>query len=119
LKRDQKFTLINLALHIGAVSPTVWLIIALLLHKLGPNPIQTLEQRSGDTALVLLLLTLACTPIRLLTGFSFINRFRRTLGLYTFGYAVIHLLLFVGLDYGSPGWNSGPSCCRNAISGLA
>lgn len=100
MKRDRLYLSLNIAVQVAAVVPAVWLGVALLLNKLGPNPIQTLEQRSGDIALIMLLITLACTPLRLLTGYTPINRLRRTIGLYTFGYAALHVLLFVGLDYG-------------------
>jgi sulfoxide reductase heme-binding subunit YedZ len=54
---------------------------------------------SGRTALTLLTLTLACTPIHTLLGFRQVLRVRRALGLYSFAYAVLHLFVFVGLDY--------------------
>ena len=86
--------------HVAALMPLIWLITSLLIHGGGPNPIQYLEKRSGDYALVLLLASLACTPLRLLSGYSQFTRFRRPLGLYAFAYAAVHFLLFVGLDYG-------------------
>ncbi len=100
MKRNKLYPILNIAVQLAALTPAVWLGGRLILNKLGPNPIQTLEQRSGDIALILLLVTLACTPARLISGYSPINRLRRTLGLYSFGYAAVHLLLFVGLDYG-------------------
>lgn len=63
------------------------------------NPIQTLEKRSGDIALVLLLASLACTPLRLITRKPVFARLRRPLGLYAFAYAGIHFLVFIALDY--------------------
>lgn len=100
MKRDRLYPILNIFTQVAAATPALWLGGLMVFNKLGPNPIQTLEQRSGDIALILLLVTLACTPARLLTGYVPLNRLRRTLGLYTFGYAAIHLLLFVGLDYG-------------------
>ncbi len=90
----------RVAVHIGALLPLLWLLFAALTKRMTANPVQYLEQRSGDVALILLLITLACTPARLLTKYVPLNRLRRTLGLYTFGYAATHLLLFIGLDYG-------------------
>jgi methionine sulfoxide reductase heme-binding subunit len=49
---------------------------------------------------VLLILSLACTPLNLIFGWSWVFPIRRLLGLYAFLYAAIHLLIFVGLDYG-------------------
>lgn len=100
MKRDRLYPILNVLVQVAAITPALWLAASMALNKLGPNPIQTLEQRSGDVALILLLITLACTPVRLFTGYVPINRLRRTLGLYTFGYAAVHLLLFIGLDYG-------------------
>lgn len=100
MKRDRLCLTLNILIQVAAITPGLWLAASMALGKLGPNPIQTLEQRSGDVALILLLITLACTPVRLFTGYVPLNRLRRTLGLYTFGYAAVHLLLFIGLDYG-------------------
>jgi len=91
---------VNLLVHLAALFPAIWLIIALALQRTGPNPVQYFEHRSGDYALILLLATLACTPARILTGYAPFTRLRRTLGLYSFAYASLHLLLYIGLDYG-------------------
>jgi len=56
-------------------------------------------QRSGQAAIVLLLLTLTCTPVSTFFRFPGVIPIRRTLGLYTFFYAAIHLFIYVGLDY--------------------
>ena len=54
---------------------------------------------TGRTALVLLLLSLACTPLSTLTGYKGVVRVRRALGLYAFLYVGLHFLTFVWLDY--------------------
>jgi sulfoxide reductase heme-binding subunit YedZ len=54
----------------------------------------------GKTALILLVLTLACTPASTVFGIKWMLRLRRLLGLYTFAYASLHFLSFIGLDYG-------------------
>ncbi len=64
------------------------------------DPIRQLTTSTGNTALALLGLTLTCTPVARLLGFRVALRVRRTLGLYTFAYAAVHLLIFVGWDYG-------------------
>ena len=92
--------LLRVGVHLGALLPLVVLLIDYQTHNLSVNPIQTIEQRSGDTALVLLLLSLVCTPLQRLTGYAPILQRRRALGLYAFGYASLHLLVFVGIDYG-------------------
>ena len=49
---------------------------------------------------MLLVLSLACTPVHTVTGFKQVRRVRRALGLYSFLYLCLHLLTFVGWDYG-------------------
>jgi methionine sulfoxide reductase heme-binding subunit len=65
---------------------------------LGANPISEALNRLGLTALVFLGLSLACTPIQLLTPWTWPVRIRRALGLVGFGYATLHLLTYLGLD---------------------
>ncbi len=65
---------------------------------LGADPVAEVEHRTGLWALRLLLLTLAITPLRQLTGQSVLLRFRRMLGLYSFFYATVHLAAYLGLD---------------------
>ena len=63
------------------------------------DPVREMMTSTGKVALILLMLTLAATPINTLLGFRRGLRVRRELGLYSFAYAVLHLLVFVGLDY--------------------
>jgi len=94
-----KFTKFQAAVHIGALLPLILLIINWSQDNLTFNPIQALELRTGKYALVLLILSLACTPINTVFGFSQVLKVRRPLGLYAFLYASIHFLVFIGLDY--------------------
>jgi sulfoxide reductase heme-binding subunit YedZ len=68
--------------------------------QLTANPIREIQLRTGKYALVLLVLSLACTPIYVLSGLKQVLSLRRPLGLYAFMYASLHFLNFVGLDYG-------------------
>jgi DMSO/TMAO reductase YedYZ heme-binding membrane subunit len=95
-----RFTPLQLAVHAAALLPLAWLIKDYLTDNLTVNPIQAATQRTGDYAIVLLLLSLAVTPIITLTGYSALSKVRRPLGLYAFLYAAIHLFIFVGVDYG-------------------
>lgn len=67
-------------------------------HALGANPIETIIRRCGDWALRFLLITLALSPLRELSGQKWLLRFRRMLGLYAFFYALLHLLGYLVLD---------------------
>jgi sulfoxide reductase heme-binding subunit YedZ len=88
-----------------AVAAACLLPLALLawdawLGSLGANPIRAMELRTGKPALVLLICSLAVSPAARVTGWSYLRPVRRTLGLWAFFYACLHLLTFVGLDYG-------------------
>ena len=93
-------TVLRIAVHVGGIAPLLVLARAYAVKALTVNPIQAAEQRTGDIALVLLLLTLACTPLSLLTGYAPLKQRTRALGLYTFFYASVHLFLFTVVDYG-------------------
>jgi sulfoxide reductase heme-binding subunit YedZ len=67
-------------------------------NQLGPNPVEFIEHFTGDWAIRLLLITLGVTPLRKLTAWSQLSRFRRLLGLYTFFYAVLHFLSYLWFD---------------------
>lgn len=67
---------------------------------LGADPVATIEHRLGEWALRLLLVTLAVTPLRQLTGQAVLIRFRRMLGLYAFAYATLHFAAYLVLDLG-------------------
>jgi len=66
--------------------------------SLGADPVKELEHECGKTALNLLLLTLAVTPVRELTGQPQLLRLRRMLGLFAFLYVVLHFTIYVVLD---------------------
>ena len=75
----------------------VWRIFA---EQLGANPAETLIRATGDWTLRGLCLTLAVTPLRVQMGWPELARFRRLLGLLTFGYASLHLLCYAWFDMG-------------------
>ena len=67
-------------------------------HHLGANPPNFAILTSGLMALIFLVLTMAVTPVRKVTGWNWLLSFRRMLGLYAFFYACVHFLLFFSLD---------------------
>lgn len=91
---------LQIVVHIGAWIPLIWLVVQHLNNALGANPIQEATQRMGKTALILLVLSLACTPLNTLFNFKQALKVRRALGLYAFLYAATHFTLFIGVDYG-------------------
>lgn len=84
---------------VGAV-PAVALLVGALTDGLGANPAQTLIQDTGEWALRWLWLTLLVTPLREMAGLPALVRYRRTLGVTAFVYAVLHLLSYAWLDKG-------------------
>ena len=88
------------AVHIAGILPALWIAALGVAGELTVNPYQAVEQRTGRIALIFLMLALACTPANFLLGWRQAIRHRRTLGLYAFAYASLHLLILVGLDYG-------------------
>jgi methionine sulfoxide reductase heme-binding subunit len=67
-------------------------------HTLGANPIEVITHSTGDWTLIFLLVTLAITPLRKLTGQLWLIRFRRMFGLFAFFYVVLHFLTYIWLD---------------------
>jgi sulfoxide reductase heme-binding subunit YedZ len=96
----KRFTPLQIAMHVYAWSVLVFLIFDFFTSNLSANPVQEMEQRTGRHAITLLVLSLACTPLNTLFKWSELLKRRRALGLYTFMYATIHVLIYVDLDYG-------------------
>lgn len=95
-------------LHPG-VKPLLWLLCLLPLADwfwrggagtLGANPAETLLRGTGEWTLRLLCVTLAVTPLRRWSGLTALARWRRSLGLFAFFYAVLHFLAYAWLDMG-------------------
>ncbi|GAB4530440.1 MAG: ferric reductase-like transmembrane domain-containing protein [Anaerolineales bacterium] len=86
--------------HLAAGLPALWLAWAWQGDALGINPIQAATQFSGRTALTMLAFSLACTPLHTLFGWRYVLPWRRSLGLYAFVWAAVHLFFFVWVDYG-------------------
>lgn len=83
-----------------ALTPAVVLLARALGNRLGANPVEELTLELGQWALRFLLLTLAATPVRRLTGWAVLLRHRRLLGLTAASYALMHLLVYAVLDQG-------------------
>jgi len=80
--------------------PLARIIYAILFDpiSLGANPAETILHMSGDWVIYFLLITLAITPLRKLTGWNDLIKFRRMMGLYAFFYACVHFLSYIGFD---------------------
>jgi sulfoxide reductase heme-binding subunit YedZ len=99
-KWRQSWSWWQIVTHLGALLPLIIIIWDYWHDQLTVNPIQELTLRTGWYALILLILSLTCTPLNTLLGLRQLLPLRKPLGLYAFMYAAIHFLIFVGLDYG-------------------
>jgi sulfoxide reductase heme-binding subunit YedZ len=86
--------------HVAALTPLAVMAWEYARGQLSVDPIREITLRTGKAALVLLVLSLAVTPVHILFGTRLVLKLRRPLGLYAFLYASLHGLTFVGLDYG-------------------
>lgn len=91
---------LQILVHVGALLPLAVLVWEFTQDGLTVNPIQEIQLRTGKYALILLVLSLTCTPISTYFGLKQVLWLRRLLGLYSFMYASLHFLNFVWLDYG-------------------
>lgn len=85
---------------IACLIPALLLAWSTYTNQLGPDPVAQLEHGSGSWALRFLLITLAVTPLRMLTKWNWLIRYRRMLGLFAFFYATLHLTIYLVIDLG-------------------
>jgi len=81
-----------------SLMPLAYIVWAAFSDNLGPNPVEALSHETGSWALRFLLITLAITPLRRLTGWRRPVLLRRMLGLFSFFYASLHVLVWLWLD---------------------
>ena len=83
---------------IACLVPLARLVVGAFAGTLGANPIERITHRTGLATLILLLTTLAITPLRRWTGMLWLIQYRRLLGLFAFFYGSLHLLTYLWLD---------------------
>lgn len=97
------------AARLRAIKTLIWLLALLPFARLlylgatnqfGANPLEFVTRSTGTWTLVLLCVTLSITPLRRLTGWNWLVRLRRLLGLFAFFYGVQHFLLWLAVDRG-------------------
>jgi sulfoxide reductase heme-binding subunit YedZ len=90
---------------LAGLGPAGWLVWAIATGNLSPNPLSDITNETGLWTLRFLCITLAATPLRRLTGWNALIRFRRMFGLFAFFYGSLHFLTYViadrfaGLDF--------------------
>jgi sulfoxide reductase heme-binding subunit YedZ len=80
------------------LTPAIWLLARGLTGRLGINPVEDITLTTGIWALRFLVITLAVTPLRRLTGWNRLVQYRRMVGLFAFFYAALHFLTYLVLD---------------------
>ena len=85
-------------LYFTALLPLAWLLYALFTGLVMGDEVKFMQHVTGDTILTSLMLTLAVTPLRRLTGWNELIRVRRLIGLTAFWYACLHLSTYLVFD---------------------
>ena len=86
---------------VTCLAPLAYLILQIFevgALRLGPNPVEDIQHTLGIWAIRFIMLTLAITPLRRLTGKAWLLRFRRMFGLFAFSYCGLHFLNYLVLD---------------------
>lgn len=87
------------AVFLASLGPAIWLVVRGFQGELGVNPVETVTNDTGIWTLRFIVLTLAVTPVRWLTGWNPVALFRRMLGLFAFFYGTLHFLTYFILDH--------------------
>lgn len=96
----QRVRALKFALWLLALLPFARLLYLGATEQFGANPLEFVTRSTGTWTLVMLCLTLAITPLRRLTGWNWLIKMRRMLGLFAFFYGLQHFLLWIGVDRG-------------------
>ncbi len=95
----RQFRIIKAVLFLLALLPLARLIWLGFQDRLGANPIEFITRSTGDWTLYFLCITLAITPLRRLSGWNWLVRLRRMLGLFVFFYVCLHFTTFIWFDH--------------------
>ncbi len=100
IARQARFTTLygKPLIFFASLLPLAWLFWLTWQDRLGANPVETLSHRTGDWSLRFLLLALAVTPLRRMTGWNGLQKFRRMLGLFAFFYVCLHFGVYLIFD---------------------
>lgn len=93
------FAAVRAALFVLALIPFAELVRLGFAGGLGANPVEFVLRWLGTWTLVALLATLSITPLRWVTGWAWLIRLRRMLGLYAFFYGTLHVISYVWIDH--------------------
>jgi len=94
--KDIRFA--KLVLLVNGLVPLALLLWDVYRKQVGANPLEFVTRTTGMLTLVFLLISLAVSPLRRITGLNWLIRFRRMLGLFAFLYGSLHLMTYVSFD---------------------
>ncbi len=94
--KDTKF--LKVAIFTNSLVPLLLMLWDWRHNRLGANPVEFVTRTTGTLTLIFLLLGLAITPLRKLTGYNQLIKFRRMVGLFAFFYGALHLTTYVWFD---------------------
>ena len=83
---------------VAALGPLAWLVWAGFTGHLSANPLSDITNHTGDWTIRFICITLAVTPLRRITGWNQLVKFRRMVGLYAFFYGTLHFMTYVIVD---------------------
>lgn len=95
----RQLTLFKSVVFVAALLPFFRLVVFVFTDRLGANPIEFITRNTGDWTLYFLCMTLAVTPLRRLSGWNWLIKLRRMLGLFAFFYATLHFTTFLWFDH--------------------
>ena len=95
----RQVNLLKSVLFVLALLPFARLALFTLTDRLGANPIEFITRNTGDWTLYFLCFTLAITPLRRITGWNWLLKLRRMLGLFAFFYVSLHFMTFFWFDH--------------------
>jgi methionine sulfoxide reductase heme-binding subunit len=98
MTQDIKFS--KVVIFVNALVPLTLMLWDVYHKRVGANPVEFVTRTTGMLTLIFLLITLAVTPLRKVTGANWLTKFRRMVGLFAFFYGATHLLTYIWFDRG-------------------
>ncbi|MCY4286532.1 MAG: sulfoxide reductase heme-binding subunit YedZ [Thiotrichales bacterium] len=98
MKFDKRVAVAKTGIFAAALVPFAALVVNAFTGGLGANPVEAITHTTGEWTLRLLIVTLAITPLRHLTGRVWLTRLRRMIGLFAFFYLMLHFATYAVLD---------------------
>ena len=95
---NKRIAAVKVGVFVASLVPFATLVISGFTDRLGANPVETITHTTGEWTLRLLIATLAITPLRHLTGWAWLTRLRRMVGLFAFFYLMLHFTTYAVLD---------------------